>query len=119
MREVIEYTFDRLPNAAMGVPRMCVSRFVAADDGRMEHYTDDRLRATVPPEGFDAYAAAWPACAPIVAELRGRPAAVQTVFIGVDAIDKGAADRARTPVAPLDPPVDAVGPSVPAESHPT
>ena len=85
MRTKFAVTFDRLPNAAMGLPLMCVSEFVATDDGQLEHYTDGRLRATVPPEGWDSYAAEWPDCAAVVGELRGRPAPEKVLYFGPEA----------------------------------
>lgn len=48
-------------------------RFYATDDGQLAHDMDGRRRATVPPEGWEAYAEQWPACAPVVAALQ-RPA---------------------------------------------
>jgi len=33
-----------------------------AVDGQLEHYMDDKLRATVPPESWDAYCKEWPVC---------------------------------------------------------
>ncbi|HYS77051.1 MAG TPA: hypothetical protein VEM38_13235 [Burkholderiales bacterium] len=45
-------------------------RFEATKDGQLAHFTDDQLRATVPPEGWDDYLAAWPEAQPIVDRLR-------------------------------------------------
>lgn len=33
-----------------------------AADGQLEHWMDDKLRATVPPESWDAYCKEWPVC---------------------------------------------------------
>lgn len=35
---------------------------VAGTDGQLEHYIDDKLRAVVPPESWDAYCKEWPVC---------------------------------------------------------
>lgn len=43
--------------------------FEATDAGELAHYTDGRLRAIVPPEGFAEYLALWPMAEPIVAQL--------------------------------------------------
>ena len=53
---------------------MSPHRFEATRHGQLAHYTDDQLRATVPPEGWDDYLAAWPEAQPIVDRLR-KPAA--------------------------------------------
>ena len=92
MRSKLAYTFDRQPVPGV-VPLMCVSEFIANDDGCLEHWTDGRLRATVPPEGFDAYVAHWPEAADVVGELRGRPVVKQTVFIGAAAEKKSSSSR--------------------------
>jgi len=98
MREKTAVTFDRVPLGMLPVAR--ISRFVAGDDGLLYHYTDERLRAIVPPEGFDAYVDGWPDCAPVVGELRGRPVVEQTVFIGDDAV-RIQAEKATLPVIDL------------------
>lgn len=82
MREFLTFGPDVLPVISGPMPRQVLHRFLARDDGQLEHHTDNRLRAVVPPEGFDAYVETWPACAPVVGELRGRPVAKQTVFLG-------------------------------------
>lgn len=60
-------------------------RFDATEDGQLAHYTDEALRATVPPEGWDDYARAWPAAQPVIDQLR-------------------AAARSRAPEAPAEAP---------------
>ncbi len=45
-------------------------RFEATRDGQLAHYTDETLRATVPPEGWDDFASAWPAAQPVIDQLR-------------------------------------------------
>lgn len=45
-------------------------QFTETADHQMAHYMDGQLRAIVPPEGWDAYAATWPICAAFVAALR-------------------------------------------------
>lgn len=37
-----------------------------AADGQLEHYMDDKLRAVVPPESWDAYCKEWPVCREVV-----------------------------------------------------
>lgn len=49
---------------------LCAHEFRATADGQLAHSMDGRLVATVPPAGFDDYLEAWPACAPVLAELR-------------------------------------------------
>lgn len=70
MLDIVTPTFDRSGGRLL----MVESRFSATPDGQLAHFTDDNLRAIVPPEGWDDYAAAWPACAELVAQLK-RPAA--------------------------------------------
>jgi len=48
--------------------------FQLGSDGSLEHYIDAELRATVPPEGWEAYAQAWPQCADLVSQARRPPA---------------------------------------------
>lgn len=43
--------------------------FRAGKAGTLEHLINDELRATVPAEGFADYAAAWPACKPVLDEI--------------------------------------------------
>lgn len=96
MKTKVAYTFDR--QAVPGVvPMMCVSEFTATDDGQLEHKTDGRVRAIVPPEGWDAYVAHWPDAAEIVGELRGRPEVKQTVFFGAAAEKKSS--NSKRPVS--------------------
>lgn len=42
-------------------PIMVKNMFRPAADGQLEHWMDDKLRATVPPESWDAYCKEWPA----------------------------------------------------------
>jgi len=42
-------------------PIMVKNMFRASSDGQLEHWMDDKLRATVPPESWDAYCKEWPA----------------------------------------------------------
>lgn len=44
--------------------------FKASKDGQLQHFTDDQLRATIPPEGWDDYAAKWPAAQGVIDQLR-------------------------------------------------
>lgn len=95
MKVVSAFTFFRPPAPGV-VPEFVTSEFVA-HDGHLEHYTEGRLRAVVPPEGLDAYAAQWPDCRPVVDELKAAPKIVQTVFTGAEALakQKEADDLAR------------------------
>lgn len=48
-----------------------------AADGQLEHYMDDKLRATVPPESWDAYCKEWPVCREVCDSMLTRsPSAV-------------------------------------------
>jgi hypothetical protein len=42
-------------------PIMVKNMFRPSADGQLEHWMDDKLRATVPPESWDAYCKEWPA----------------------------------------------------------
>jgi hypothetical protein len=48
-------------------------RFSEGSAGELLHFTNDELRAVVPPEGWDDYLRAWPEAADLVGQLR-RPA---------------------------------------------
>jgi len=41
-------------------PLLVRSDYYKTIDGQLAHYTDDTLRATVPPEGWADYVKAWP-----------------------------------------------------------
>jgi len=43
-------------------PIMVKHHIVAGSDGQLEHWMDDKLRAIVPPESWDAYCKEWPVC---------------------------------------------------------
>lgn len=45
-----------------------------AADGQLEHWMDDKLRATVPPESWDAYCKEWPVCREVADSMLTRPA---------------------------------------------
>ncbi len=48
-----------------------VKHFVRpAEDGQLEHWMDDKLRAIVPPESWDAYCKEWPVCRDVVDSMR-------------------------------------------------
>lgn len=53
----VEIGFDKTNT----FPIMVKNMFRAAPDGQLEHWMDDKLRATVPPESWDAYCKEWPA----------------------------------------------------------
>lgn len=65
----------------VGFPPVIVDHlFKSSPHGELEHHTDGRLRATVPPEGFEAYAEAYPPCRAVIASITGRtPAPAVTV----------------------------------------
>lgn len=54
----IEIGFDKTNT----FPIMVKHHIVPAADGQLEHWMDDKLRATVPPESWDAYCKEWPVC---------------------------------------------------------
>lgn len=62
------------PHAVIpGLPVVLVdTAFDVNEAGELVHYTEGKVRATVPPEGWDDYAREWPMCAELVAELRGK-----------------------------------------------
>lgn len=57
---------------------LIVKHFVRpAADGQLEHWIDDKLRATVPPESWDAYCKEWPMCRDVADSLLIRPASTE------------------------------------------
>lgn len=52
-----------------GRPLMVMHTFCVSLDGQLQHFTDNNLRATVPPEGWADYCAAYPEAQDIVDEL--------------------------------------------------
>lgn len=86
MKSLTAFTYFRPPAPGV-VPEFVTSEFVAVD-GHLEHYTESRLRARVPPAGFDAYQAQWPDAKPVLDELRAAPKIEQTVFTGAAALAK-------------------------------
>jgi hypothetical protein len=54
-----------------------IHRFIASPAGVLVHYTDNQLRAIVPPQRFDDYLVAWPESAPAVSELRRARKAIE------------------------------------------
>jgi len=51
-------------------PIMVKHHIVAGSDGQLEHWMDDKLRATVPPESWDDYCKEWPVCREVVDSMR-------------------------------------------------
>jgi hypothetical protein len=51
-------------------PIMVKHHIVPAADGQLEHWMDDKLRATVPPESWDDYCKEWPVCRDVVDSMR-------------------------------------------------
>lgn len=109
MGKISRVTFgpDRLPVPGGVPPRFVAHEFVARADGQLEHRIDAATRAVVPPEGWDAYAEAWPEAAEAIGELRGRPVVAQTVFLGAaglrDAIAAANVARANAGRPAIDP----------------
>lgn len=58
-----------------GRAQLGVHDFWITNGGQLGHAIDGIERATVPPEGWDAYLDAYPQAEPVVAELRGAAAA--------------------------------------------
>lgn len=57
-----------MPGFDRGLPlRMVMHTFQINANGELEHFTDEQLRATVPPEGWESYVETWPQCADMVA----------------------------------------------------
>lgn len=54
----IVYGFDSVGGRAV----MAVHCFSIAGNGNLLHEIDGKIRAEVPPEGFEAYAEQWPEC---------------------------------------------------------
>lgn len=69
--------------------------FNALADGRLQHCMDGRQCAVVPPAGFEEYVRTWPACAPVVADLRGAEASAQKTTATPAAVKKPAAKKKR------------------------
>lgn len=69
-------------------------RFIASPAGVLVHYTNNQLRAIVPPQGFDDYVAAWPEAAAAVDDLRRARNAVEVLARA--AIAKAMASARRT-----------------------
>lgn len=54
-------------DASGGLPLMAAHVFFIDRDGNLVHEIDGKLRATVPPEGFEAYSEQWPECKDVLA----------------------------------------------------
>lgn len=61
---------------SQGGPNMalCQHTFETTPDGQIMHLTDGELRAVIPPEGWAAYAEAWPVVGELAAGLQRAPA---------------------------------------------
>ena len=57
-------------------------RFTVTADGRLAHYSDDQLRAVVPPEGWQDYLKQWPQAQALVDGLTLSPEST-AVVVGV------------------------------------
>ena len=83
-----------LREASSGTPGPAdLHRFIASPAGVLVHYTNNRLRAIVPPRGFDDYVALWPDAAAAVADLRRRRNAVEVMARAVIAKAMASAKR--------------------------
>ena len=59
-------------------------RFTATADGQLAHYSDDQLRAIVPPEGWQDYLKHWPEAQALVDGLTTAPKSTAAVVgIGI------------------------------------
>lgn len=57
-------------NAPPSWRELLMHRFEEGKDGQLLHYTEDGLRATVPPEGWDSYCEQWPQARAVVEKLK-------------------------------------------------
>lgn len=64
--EKVEIGFDKTNT----FPIMVKHTVRPAADGQLEHWMDDKLRAIVPPESWDAYCKEWPVCRDVVDSMR-------------------------------------------------
>lgn len=71
-----------------------IHRFIASPAGVLVHYTDNQLRAIVPPQGFDNYVMAWPEAAQAVEELRRARKSIEDMAAAAIAKAKASARRA-------------------------
>lgn len=55
------------------LPYWVESEFDGSADGQLLHLVDGKLRATIPPEGWDDYVKTWPEALPVVEQLRTGP----------------------------------------------
>ena len=66
MRIKTVYGFDNVG----GLPVMAVHCFSLLNNGHLLHEIDGKIRAEVPPEGFEAYVASWPEAGEVCASIR-------------------------------------------------
>lgn len=60
-------------------------RFTVTTDGQLAHYSDDQLRAVVPPEGWQDYLKQWPEAQALVDGLTTAPKSTAAVVgIGIE-----------------------------------
>lgn len=64
-------------NPAMAtVPEFVRHEFLLNQDGELEHFIAGKLRATVPPEGWESYGESWPDSLLVTKPAKGKkPAA--------------------------------------------
>jgi hypothetical protein len=53
-------------------PLIVHSDFFKGDDGQLHHFIDDKLRAIIPPEGWEQYAKDWPEAQKAIDQLNTR-----------------------------------------------
>lgn len=49
-----------------GIPIMSMHTFSILSNGNLLHEIDGKVRAEVPPEGFEGYAETWPDCSSVL-----------------------------------------------------
>jgi hypothetical protein len=83
--EKTTYGFDKGRN----FPLMGIHTFATSQDGQLRHFIDDKLRATVPPEGWSDYCKEYPDAKDIVDSLTLRPSVEATAAIPAPSPDFG------------------------------
>lgn len=51
-----------------GLPIMAMHTFSILSNGNLLHEIDGKVRAEVPPEGFEGYAESWPDCVAVLSQ---------------------------------------------------
>lgn len=74
--------FDR----SARLPYWVESEFDGSSDGQLLHIVDGKLRATIPPEGWDDYLKTWPEAQGVVDQLRAPKQPTQDLQEAVQAM---------------------------------